>query len=139
MFVTFFLGVLNLSTGELRYSNAGHNPPVIIRDNGEVCMFEKATCVPVGLFEEYVYGESALTINPGDKIFLYTDGVSEAENINHELFGEENLLQVLRRNTDVSPRTLIHQIEDQLAVHVNGYTQSDDITMMTIVFNKSGN
>ncbi|MEI6049880.1 MAG: SpoIIE family protein phosphatase [Bacteroidota bacterium] len=135
MFVTFFLGVLDLVTGELKYCNAGHNPPVVIRAKGEVAMFEKTKFIPVGLFEDFDYGESSLHFEPGDKIFLYTDGVSEAENAENKLFGDDNLLKIIGENGNVSPRDLIHKMEEGLAAHVNGYTQSDDITMMTIVYN----
>jgi sigma-B regulation protein RsbU (phosphoserine phosphatase) len=135
MFVTFFLGVLDLVAGEMRYCNAGHNPPVLIRKNGEVVMFEKTSFIPAGLFEEFVYGESSIQFEPGDKIFLYTDGVSEAENSENKLFGDDNLLKILKENTNASPSDLIHKMEEGLATHVNGNIQSDDITMMTIVYN----
>ncbi len=132
MFVTFFLGVLDLNSGELKYTNAGHNPPVFIRGNGEVVMFEKSSYIPVGLYENFVYGESSILMNAGDKIFLYTDGVSEAENCNNLLFGEENMLQIIHDNANSTPRDLVQKMENGVAAHVNGHTQSDDITMMTI-------
>jgi sigma-B regulation protein RsbU (phosphoserine phosphatase) len=135
MFVTFFLGVLDLETGELKYCNAGHNPPVIIRQKGEVVMFEKTSFIPVGLFEDFEYGESNLQFAPGDKIFLYTDGVSEAEDAENRLFGDERLMSIIWKNSDSSPRELIKKMEEGVALHVNGHTQSDDITMMTIVYN----
>lgn len=135
MFVTFFLGVLDLATGELKYCNAGHNPPVIIRRNGEVAMFEKTKFIPVGLFEDFDYGESNLQFGQGDKIFLYTDGVSEAENAENKLFGDENLMGIIRENADSSPKELIKKMGEGVSLHVNGHTQSDDITMMTIVYN----
>jgi sigma-B regulation protein RsbU (phosphoserine phosphatase) len=135
MFVTFFLGVLDLATGELKYCNAGHNPPVIIRQKGEVVMFDKTSFIPVGLFEEFVYGESTLQFRPGDKIFLYTDGVNEAENAENGLFGDQNLMSIIHKNTGSSPRELISNMEAGVALHVKGCTQSDDITMMTIVYN----
>jgi sigma-B regulation protein RsbU (phosphoserine phosphatase) len=135
MFVTFFLGVLNLKTGELRYSNAGHNPPVVIREQGDVTMFEKTKFIPVGLFEDFEYGELSLQLEPGDKIFLYTDGVSEAENAANKLFGDDNLMTLISDNVNASPRDLIHKMEGRLAEHVKGHMQSDDITMMTIVYN----
>ena len=136
MFVTFFLGVLNLETGELRYSNAGHNPPVIIRKEGTAVMFEKTKFIPVGLFEDFEYGELTLQLGHGDKIFLYTDGVNEAENADNKLFGDDNLMGIISGNVNASPRDLIHKMEEAVASHVDGYTQSDDITMMTIFFNE---
>jgi len=135
MFVTFFLGVMDLATGKVRYSNAGHNPPVIIRVKGDVVMFEKTKYIPVGLFEDFEYGESSFQLEPEDKIFLYTDGVSEAENAENKLFGEDNLMKIIGENVNASPRDLIHKMEEGLSAHVKGHTQSDDITMMTIVYN----
>jgi len=135
MFVTFFLGVLDLSNGELKYTNAGHNPPVIIKKNKEAVMFEKTKFIPVGLFEDFEYGESSLQLEPGDKIFLYTDGVSEAENSENELFGDGAIMDIIGRNLTAPPRELIHKLEEGISAHVNGFTQSDDITMMTIVYN----
>jgi sigma-B regulation protein RsbU (phosphoserine phosphatase) len=135
MFVTFFLGVLDLTTGELKYCNAGHNPPVVIRQKGEIVMFDKTSFIPVGLFEDFEYGESTLQFGSGDKIFLYTDGVSEAEDAENRLFGDDNLMRIISLNNDSSPRGLIKKMEEAVAVHVNGHTQSDDITMMTISYN----
>lgn len=135
MFVTFFLGVLDLETGMLKYTNAGHNPPVIIRGNGNVDMFETTKFIPVGLFEDFEYRESSMQLEAGDKIFLYTDGVNEAENKDSMLFGDARLLEVIRNNVNASPRELIHRMEEGVMAHVNGHKQSDDITMMTIVYN----
>lgn len=136
MFVTFFLGVLDLKNGELRYCNAGHNPPFLIRKDGAIELFEKTKFIPVGLFEEFEYGESSLQLNAGDKLFLYTDGVSEAENSGNVLFGEERILKILSGNKLASPRELVHLMELEVAAHVQGHFQSDDITMMTIAYNE---
>ena len=135
MFVTLFLGVLDLKTGELQYSNAGHNPPVLIRKRGEAIMFEKTKFIPAGLFEDFKYGESSIQLEPGDKLFLYTDGVSEAENSNGDLFGEQAIMQIITNNITARPQELIDKMSEEISGHVNGYTQSDDITMMTIVYN----
>jgi len=135
MFVTFFLGVLDLSNGNLKYTNAGHNPPVIIKNNKEAVMFEKTKYIPVGLFEDFEYGESSLQLESGDKIFLYTDGVSEAENSENKLFGDGTIMDIVSMNVTASPRELIGKMEEGISAHVNGFAQSDDITMMTIVYN----
>ena len=136
MFVTFFLGVLDLKNGELSYCNAGHNPPFLIRNDGAIELFEKSKFIPVGLFEDFEYGASSLQLNAGDKLFLYTDGVSEAENSGNVLFGEERILKILSANKQASPRELVHLMEMEVAAHVQGHFQSDDITMMTIVYNE---
>lgn len=135
MFITLFLGILDLENGSLRYTNAGHNPPVLIKKGGEAHMFEKTKFIPAGLFEDFKYGESSVEINKGDKLFLYTDGVSEAENSAGELFGEQLIMQVINNHNTARPQELIAAMENEISAHVNGYTQSDDITMMTIVYN----
>lgn len=135
MFVTFFMGVLDLSNGNLRYTNAGHNPPVIIKENKVAVMFEKTKYIPVGLFEDFEYEESSIQLESGDKIFLYTDGVSEAENNEHKLFGDTTIMDIINLNISATPRELIGKMEEEISAHVNGFAQSDDITMMAIVYN----
>lgn len=134
MFVTFFVGILNLKTGELSYSNAGHNPPFIIRKNGDVEMFQLAKSAPIGLFEEIIYTESTASFAKGDKLFMYTDGVTEAENHAKVLYSTERLVSVLKREYEAKPIDLVKSVEKDLSLHVSNYEQSDDITMMTIIF-----
>ncbi len=134
MFVTFFLGVIDLTTGKLKYANAGHNPPVLIRKNGAVEVFPPAGAIPLGLFESFEYQGAHLQLQPGDAVFSYTDGVSEAENQAKELFDEKRMLEVLKKDGHQSPRALIASIEQALNRHVQDYPQSDDITMMSILF-----
>jgi phosphoserine phosphatase RsbU/P len=136
MFVTFFLGILELDTGLLRYANAGHNPPVLISQNGETRMFETAKAIPLGLFEEFQYPESKLQLNNGDIIFAYTDGVNEAENEKAILFGDVQMLNQIAKCQNPNPETLIHCIETAIEAHVKDFPQSDDITMMTIMYNE---
>jgi len=127
MFVTFFIGVLDIRNGKLIYTNAGHNPPVIIRENGKVKMMELARSIPVGIFGDMTFTESSINLEKGDKLFLYTDGVTEAENCSMVLYSEERLLTTLEKNNRAIPEALIHSVCDN--------PQSDDITMMAIVYN----
>lgn len=136
MFVTFFLGVLDLETGLLRYANAGHNPPVLISCQNGIRMFETAKAIPLGLFEDFSYHESQLLLKNGDMIFAYTDGVNEAENEQAVLFGDEQMLHQLGKCNNPNPKTLIHCLESAVEAHVKGFPQSDDITMMTIMYNE---
>ena len=135
MFVTFFLGILDLVTGEIKYTNAGHNPPVIIRKNGEIELFEVSKSIPVGLFETVTYPESSISFLQGDKLVLYTDGVTEAENCEKKLYSTERLVEILRMHTEASPRELIRYVEEDVTAHAGSNPQSDDITMMTLVYN----
>lgn len=136
MFVTFFMGILDLKTGTVNYVNAGHNPPVLVRKNNGIEVFEVSKSIPLGIQEEFQYKEQTINMGKGDKIFVYTDGVSEAENIHHELFGEKNMMNLIKQHHYQNPRQLIESIEKAVEVHVAGYLQSDDITMMVVAYNE---
>jgi len=135
MFVTFFLGILDLNSGAIKYVNAGHNPPVLIRANGSIEMVKVENSIPLGLYEDYQYVEQELVLNSNEKIFLYTDGVNEAENEQKVLFGDEKLLEIITENHQADTKSLIHTVEHAIGKHSDGYEQSDDITMMTVSFN----
>ncbi len=135
MFVTFFLGVLDVRTGQLNYCNAGHNPPVLIKHNKEVNYFKITKAIPVGLFEDFAYIEESIHIEKGDQIFLYTDGLNEAEDINNKLFGDDHLLETIRKNNVPNPKQLIEKTIQEVALHVKGHIQSDDLTMLSIIYN----
>ncbi len=138
MFVTFFLGVLDLNTGILSYANAGHNPPVLIRKSGKIETIESVTAIPLGLFDDFSYSESQIKLHSGDIIYAYTDGVNEAENESHDLFGEKQMISILEEaSLQANPRELVKRMEQALEEHVRGYPQSDDITMMTIMYNET--
>lgn len=134
MFVTFFVGVLDLRTGEIRYANAGHNPPVLIRRNGDVAELDVDPSLPVGASEEAAFAEAAVRLEEGDKLFLYTDGVTEAANGATEFYSVERLLETLAKNSLHPPEPLIQAVERDLAAHVAGSAPWDDITMLSIVY-----
>jgi sigma-B regulation protein RsbU (phosphoserine phosphatase) len=134
MFVTFFLGILDIRKGELRYCNAGHNPPILIRNKKDVSYFNITKAIPVGLFDTYDYVEESILIAPNDEIFLYTDGLTEAEDVDNKLFGDDLLLQVISQHATASPREMIEIATKAVAEHVKGHTQSDDLTMMSISY-----
>ncbi|MBN2068406.1 MAG: SpoIIE family protein phosphatase [Opitutales bacterium] len=134
MFVTFFLAILDLQTGQLKYTNAGHNPPVWLHAGGTPERFDTAKNIPVGLFEEHAYGEHECTLLPGDGLFFYTDGVTEAENAQKELFSDERLMQCLGSSTDPDPRKVIECVRACVDTHVAGNEQSDDLTMLSLIY-----
>lgn len=134
MFVTLFVGVIDTKSGILTFCNAGHNPPVIIRKNGEISFFPITKSIPVGLFEDYEYIEESANIYDQDQLFLYTDGVTEAEDIDNNLYGNDNLLEIISKNNNLSPKELIEVVKNDISVHVNGHTQSDDLTMLSIIY-----
>lgn len=133
MFVTLFIGVFNLHTGKLDYSNAGHCAPVLL--GGETTLIEVDANIPVGVMPDWKFSSQHTSIKPGQTLFLYTDGLTEAENGKLEQFGEERLLKVLAQS-DTNPRPLIEGIKQTVHNFVGTAEQSDDLTMLAIQFNK---
>jgi sigma-B regulation protein RsbU (phosphoserine phosphatase) len=133
MFVTLFLGILDTTTGKLNYCNAGHNPPIFINNGKDAEYFTFSKGIPVGLFEDHEYLNEYTFIKSGDQLFMYTDGVSEAENSENVLYGNERLIDVVRNNSTMKPKLLIEAVNEDIARHVNGYLQSDDLTMLSII------
>ncbi len=125
MFVTMFIGLLNLDTGHLDFCNAGHNPPIL---DGEYVQMQSNA--PLGLWEglEYV-GESIDNIT-GKQFFVYTDGLNEAENGQQEQYGDDHLLAFIRERRSLHARQLIDQLVADVQAHVNGADPSDDMTML---------
>ena len=134
MFVTIFLAMLDLKTGKLIYVNAAHNSPLIYH-NGKYEYLPRIKAVAPGVRPKARYEQAELQMDPGDILFLYTDGVTEAENLNDELYSNERLEQFL--NTTDSTETLedlLAQVRQSIKDHVNGAQQSDDITMLALRF-----
>ena len=133
MFVTLFVGVLDLYTGNLTYSNAGHCAPVLL--GGEPTFLMVDANIPVGVMPDWQYSSQQTTINPGQTVFLYTDGLTEAENAKLEQFGEIRLMKALAES-DTNPRPLIDHILKVAKSFVGTTDQSDDLTMLAIHFTK---
>ena len=129
MFVTFIAGQLDLTNGVLEYCNAGHNAPVIYGE-GKREFLQMKPNIPLGLIQDYNYQSDSITLKPGYGLFLYTDGLTEAENASKELFGEDRMLQAL--DPEASPGTLISEMYEAVEKHAAGAEQSDDLTMLAI-------
>ncbi|MBO5635250.1 MAG: SpoIIE family protein phosphatase [Bacteroidales bacterium] len=133
MFVTFFCGILDLENGHLEYCNAGHNPPLILADTK--MKLDTIPNLPLGIMAGMDYQEQEADLRFDDSLFLYTDGLTEAENINHELFGEERMSKILskRRNAESHLKVIEEAIKD----FVGEAPQSDDLTMLFIHYTKA--
>jgi len=129
MFVTCWLGILNLLNGELKYSNAGHNKPLIIK-SGRVEFLNDKPGLVLGAFDNAIYTERKLKLEKGDKIFLYTDGVTEANNKNKELFGNDRLFEFVIENKNKPIKEFIYKLRKDVNNFQNGEAQFDDITML---------
>jgi len=115
----------------VRFANAGHNPPLIIDSRGVRYLTLKPGLM-LGALTETVYTTERLTLKPGDALFLYTDGVTEARSPEEQLYGEPQLLKALQLVPKQALSEMIHSISAELAGHANGAPQSDDITMLAI-------
>ena len=131
IFVTLFVGVLDLPTGRLRYCDAGHDAPIII-ENGELRMEECNPHLPVAVFDDVKYNVQETLLKPDSTIFLYTDGLTEAMNIKHKQFGIKRVKEVLAANHQLLPQQLLEAINHQVREFVGDAEQSDDLTMLAI-------
>ena len=129
MFVTMFIGVLNLPTGRLRYCNAGHDKPIII--NQEVETLEAKANLPVGVFDDVRYENEECFLPANSMLFLYTDGLTEAMDMKRKQFGKERVMQYLSENTQTStPTQLLEGMGEAVKQFCGSAEQSDDLTMM---------
>ena len=135
MFVTVWIGVLKVSTGELRYANAGHEYPAILRAGGKFELIKEHHSPPIGCMEGIPYKEKQIKLNPGDFIFVYTDGVTEANNTAKELFGESRMLDALNLPGGNDVTALDRNVKDSIEKFADGAEQFDDITMLCVKYN----
>ena len=134
MFCTAFLGILDLKTGDLTYCNAGHNAPYIIEKDGKVSAMKVTPNLPLGLFSGFPYEGQETKIEKEMMLYLFTDGVNEAENNNMEQFSDERLLDLLKKHSSDTPRVIIDETFAAVQRHADGANQSDDITVMCIKY-----
>jgi len=134
MFVTLFLAIMNIETGETRYANAGHNPPVYLPCGGKPEWIPPLGEPVAGIMEGMEYSTRKMTMNPGDVIFIYTDGVTEAMNPEKELYSEDRLMELLTGTNNLFAPELVKEIDASIKVFTRGAEQSDDITMLAMQF-----
>ncbi len=132
MFVTAWLGVLEISTKILTFANAGHNPPLWGKAEEPFAYLRSRPGLVLGGMEGMQYKENTLQLGAGDVLYLYTDGVTEAANPQNEMFGEARLLDAVNANLNKAPRDLLLQVKEQVALFSLGVPQFDDITMLAL-------
>lgn len=131
MFVTFFLCLINIKTGEVDYCNAGHNPAYVIRADKKLECLEKVHGMPLGLYD-LEYESAKLVLGKNEKIVLYTDGVTEAHNEKNELYGEERLEKILQESQALNAKEINEKIYTSVVDFAHGVEQSDDITILVV-------
>jgi sigma-B regulation protein RsbU (phosphoserine phosphatase) len=131
-FITVFCGIFNIKTGEIVYTNAGHLPPLLINKNGVVDFLETVHGTAVGAVEKSKYVEEKIILEPGEALFLYTDGVTESFNDKNKMFSEERLINVVFNNRFKSVKMLVEEILRNVKSFSRNVDCSDDITMLSL-------
>ncbi|MDD4908657.1 MAG: PP2C family protein-serine/threonine phosphatase, partial [Candidatus Omnitrophica bacterium] len=134
MFATVFCGILDTVTGEVEFSNAGHNPPLICRKEGGYEYIDVGSSFVLGPMPNFKFILKKIQLAPGDTLFLYTDGVTEAMNNKKELFSEEKLKIALTALKDNKTVDIVSALRHEISVFVKDEPQSDDITMLALRF-----
>jgi sigma-B regulation protein RsbU (phosphoserine phosphatase) len=138
MFVTIFCAIMDIQTGELHYSNAGHNPPVLwTRSDGQARFIPMPEGMVAGPMPTTQYSTMRLQLQPEDVLLLYTDGVTEAKNPASQLYGNERLLELVGRQTDRDVTPLVRNLDADVKEHAAGAAQSDDITVLALRFRRT--
>ena len=131
MFLTLWVGIFDYTSGELSFVSAGHNPPVLLRDNRAQYLRYKNGFV-LGGMEDMNYKEQSVQLERGDILYLYTDGVTEAEDKDHRLFGEDRLLRCFENKSDSNSTDIIETVNGSIEEFINGNSQFDDMTMLCL-------
>jgi len=136
MFTTLFCCVLDPASGGMSYCNCGHNPPMILRNGEDAFELLRTSGPPLGTFEDINYVPRSVTLAPGDILFLYTDGVNEAEDAQQALFGLDRLKQAILETRTASARGIVEHVVKRVAEFRKDAPQSDDITCVAVIRNK---
>ena len=134
MFVTVWMGILDTRDGTLTCVNAGHENPAVKRSGGAFRLFQDKHGLPLGVMDGMRYQDYTLQLNPGDSIFVYTDGVPEANNPSEELYGLQRLERTLTRLDDPSPQDVLKAVRADVDEFVGDADQFDDLTMLCMKY-----
>jgi sigma-B regulation protein RsbU (phosphoserine phosphatase) len=132
MFVTLFYGIVDMRTNRLRYANGGHNPPLLRGRDGRVRELPATGGVALGFMAELDYAEGALTLDQGDQLLLYSDGVTEAMNAEQREFGVGRLAEAFAESAATQPSDLVGGLLEAVDLFARGAQQSDDITLLAL-------
>ena len=138
MFVTVWLGVLEISTGKLTASNAGHEYPAVKKADGHFELMKDRHGLVVGGMDIARYRDYEIPMDPGDKIFVYTDGVPEATNAAEEFYTVDRMIEALRGGEDGSPESVLNAVTASVRAFAGGAPQFDDMTMLCLAWRGSG-
>ena len=132
MFVTMFYGIYNIRTGEVTYSNAGHNPPYLMKADGTVEELPLSKDIVAGAIDDYEFTEDTLQLEKGDTLLLFTDGVTEAIDKDEKDYGDERLRKLLGQCSKLSCQEIVDKVKADVKAFVGEAEQSDDITLLAL-------
>jgi sigma-B regulation protein RsbU (phosphoserine phosphatase) len=132
MFVTMFIGMLDMENGRLQFCNAGHNPPVLGGGDNQGDFLQMEPNGPIGLWPQLEYVGEELDNIKGRALFVYTDGLNEAEDVQHNQFGDERMLAILRETRFNSARQVVETLFAKVEEHRAGAEPNDDLTMLCL-------
>lgn len=138
MFVTIWFGILEISTGKLIFSNAGHED-IIICDSKGFNTYKTKHGLPIGTMEDYIYQNNEVVLKKGDKLFVYTDGVTDSINDRDKSYGVNNLLKVLNENRDKEVNEIVSSVKNDLEKYTEDCNQFDDVTMLCLELTNNKN
>ncbi|MBI5787750.1 MAG: PP2C family protein-serine/threonine phosphatase [Candidatus Schekmanbacteria bacterium] len=134
MFVTVFCALLSLKTGELIFSNAGHNPPVLIPKSSDPKLVDLPKGLVLGVDPDAQFQNKSLRLNIGDGLLVYTDGVTEAKDVRRQLYSESRLLEISHTFNQKTPQQIVESLIDSVNQFAHGTTQFDDITVLSLTY-----
>ena len=132
LFVTVWLGILEISTGHVAASNAGHEYPAVCKKGGKYELFKTKQSPAVATMEGIRFKPSEFTLEPGDNLYIYTDGVAEATNINDELYGTDRMLEVLDTTLGMDSHDILITVKKSVDDFTGEAPQFDDVTMLSL-------
>ena len=132
MFITAFIGVLDLKTNKLGYCNAGHNQPLLVLPDGHCSLLQAESNIPLGIMEHFDFEGDSMDFPIGTKLLVYTDGLTEAEDQQKNQFGEERLISIMQDLSMLSSREIVNRLNTNVKEFANGAQQSDDLTILCI-------
>ncbi|MDE6451874.1 MAG: SpoIIE family protein phosphatase [Odoribacter sp.] len=134
MYITLFLGILNMNTGVLTYSNTGHPYPLIVHPDGSTQCLDADSGLPIGILDSYHFTEGTYVLSPNHSILLYTDGITDAENPAGQFFSKDRLIECVERIAPASPQQIIQAIMENITKHIGNGKQTDDLSLLLIRF-----
>ena len=132
MFVTVFYGIYNITTGEVTYANAGHNPPYLLKADGTVKSLPMSKDIVAGALEDFQFTEETLQLEHGDTLLLFTDGVTEAVDTEFKEYGDERLKALLQKEAQADCQQIIDHVKADVKAFAGDAEQSDDITLLAL-------